>query len=80
VQRLALSDVLAPVCWGAAAGLLATAAGARLMRTLVYGVSVLDPYAIGGAAGVLILAAIGAAWLPARRASCLDPTVALRQD
>jgi putative ABC transport system permease protein len=80
VQRLALSDVLAPVCWGAVAGLLATAAGARLMRTLVYGVSVLDPYAIGGAAGVLILAAIGAAWLPARRASCLDPTVALRQD
>jgi putative ABC transport system permease protein len=80
VQRLALADALSPVCWGAGAGLLATLAGARLMRTLVYGVSVLDPYAVGGAAGVLILAAIGAAWLPARRASRLDPTVALRQE
>jgi predicted permease len=80
VQRLAIADVLSPVCWGAGAGLLATVACARLMRTLVYGVSVLDPYALGGAAGVLILAAIGAAWLPARRASRLDPTVALRRD
>jgi putative ABC transport system permease protein len=80
VQRLALADVLPPVCWGAGAGLLATVACARLMRTLVYGVSVLDPYAVGGAAGVLILAAFGAAWLPARRASRLDPTVALRQE
>ncbi|HVW06186.1 MAG TPA: ABC transporter permease [Vicinamibacterales bacterium] len=80
VQRLAIADVLSPVCWGAGAGLLTTVACARLMRTLVYGVSVLDPYALGGAAGVLILAAIGAAWLPARRASRLDPTVALRQD
>jgi putative ABC transport system permease protein len=80
VQRLALADVLPPVCWGAGAGLLATVAGTRLMRTLIYGVGVLDPYAIGGAAGVLILAAIGAAWLPARRASRLDPTVALRQE
>ncbi len=80
VQRLALADVLPPVCWGASAGMLATLACARLLRTLVYGISVLDPYAVGGAAGVLMLAALGAAWLPARRASRLDPTVALRQD
>jgi ABC-type antimicrobial peptide transport system permease subunit len=78
IQRLAVAAVLGPVCWGAVVGLAATAAGTGLMRTMVYDVSVLDPYAIGGSALLLLAAALGAAWLPARRASRLDPTIALR--
>jgi putative ABC transport system permease protein len=78
IQRLAVAAVLGPVGWGAVVGLAATAAGTGLMRTMVYDVSVLDPYAIGGSALLLLAAALGAAWLPARRASRLDPTIALR--
>jgi predicted permease len=80
IQRLAVTAVFGPVCWGAAVGLAATAAGAGLLRTMVYDVSVLDGYAIGGSVLVLLTAALGAAWLPARRASRLDPTVALRDE
>lgn len=80
VQQLALTDALRPVCWGALTGLAATVACARFMRALVFDVSVLDPLAVGGAAISLLLVAAAAAWLPARRASRLDPTRALRQD
>jgi putative ABC transport system permease protein len=80
LQRLAVAAIFGPICWGAALGLAATAAGAGLMRTMVYDVSVLDPYAIGGAVLLLLAAAVAAAWLPARRASRLDPTLALRNE
>jgi putative ABC transport system permease protein len=80
VRGLALSDAFGPVTAGIVAGLAVTVACARFMRALVFDVSVLDPVAIAGAATLLVIAAGAAAWLPARRASRLDPTVALRQE
>ncbi len=80
VHLLALGDALRPVAWGAVAGLAATFACARFMRAILFDVSTIDPLAIGGALIVLLVVAAAAAWLPARRASRLDPTIALRQE
>ena len=80
VQRLALSEGLRPVVLGAIAGLSLTLATSHLIRTQLFGVSAIDPLAVGGAALALLAVAVVAAWLPARRASRLDPITALRQD
>ena len=52
----------------------------RLLSGLLYGVHPLDPFTLGGAGLVLALAALLDAYLPARRASRVDPTVALRSE
>jgi ABC-type lipoprotein release transport system permease subunit len=44
----------------------------------VFGISPIDPLSIAAACGVLIVAAVGAAWVPARRAAGIDPLTALR--
>jgi predicted permease len=80
VRRLALADGLRPVFVGAGAGVALAFGLTRFMRTLLFGVSALDPAAIAGAAALLVAVAFLAAWLPARRASRLDPVVALRVD
>jgi putative ABC transport system permease protein len=80
VQRLALTEGLRSVVIGAVVGLVLTFATSHLIRTLLFEVSALDPLAVGGAALALLAVAVVAAWLPARRASRLDPITALRQD
>jgi putative ABC transport system permease protein len=65
----------------AVAGLVAgTGAGlvvARAMSSLLYEVAPWDPLALAAAGGVLIVTALGASYLPARRASRLDPVATL---
>jgi putative ABC transport system permease protein len=80
VLRVAVRGAIAPVTAGAAVGLVLAAAFARLVASLLFGVGPLDPWAIGSAAALLAVVAGTAAWLPARRASRLDPTVALRAE
>jgi ABC-type antimicrobial peptide transport system permease subunit len=80
VLRLALTEGLRPVVIGAIAGLSLTLATSHLIRTLLFEVSAVDPLAVGGAALSLLAVAVVAAWLPARRATRLDPGTALRQD
>jgi ABC-type antimicrobial peptide transport system permease subunit len=65
---------------GALAGLGVTLTTSRVAVSLLYGVSPTDPLAITAAIGVLGGAAFLAGWIPARRASRVDPMVALRYE
>lgn len=65
---------------GIAVGLAASAGLTRFIRGLLYGVPSLDFVAIAGAAAALLLCALSAGWIPARRAASIDPVQALRAD
>ena len=80
VLRLVLRQGLTPVVAGIVAGTVLSAAGARVMQTLVFETAPADPasFAIGSAA--LLVVSVVAAWIPARRATTVDPLVALRDD
>jgi putative ABC transport system permease protein len=69
---LALSGV------GVAVGLLAGAGLSRLMSSLLFGVTPLDPITYAGAVAVLVIAALAACYIPARRAAAVDPMETLR--
>ena len=67
-------------CVGGAIGVAASLLAARFLATLLFGVGTFDPVALTGAPLVLGVAAWLAAYLPARRASRVDPLAALRAD
>ena len=65
---------------GLAIGLLVALAGAHVMATQLYGVSERDPLTYAGISALLVAVAVLASWLPARRATRVDPAVALRAE
>jgi putative ABC transport system permease protein len=77
---MVLRDVLAPVVAGIAVGVPAIVALAQLVRSLLYGVGPADPSTIAFTALLMCAVAAAAAYLPARRATKVDPTVALRYE
>ncbi|HVS15880.1 MAG TPA: ABC transporter permease [Thermoanaerobaculia bacterium] len=68
------------VAAGLAGGVIVALGLSRLMTAVLYQTSSTDPLAFVFAAGVLLVAALLASWLPARRASTVDPVTALRTD
>jgi ABC-type antimicrobial peptide transport system permease subunit len=80
VMRLAFAETLGPVVVGLSAGTVAALVVARLGRTLLYGIGPGDPMTFVGGALILAASALAAGWLPARRASRIDPLTALRDE
>jgi predicted permease len=80
VLGLVLGQGMILVGAGLAIGLIAAYSTAGLMRSLVVGVSPHDPLTFGGTAVVLGAIALVASYIPARRATRIDPLVALRTD
>jgi putative ABC transport system permease protein len=80
VRRLIVGRGIKLALAGVALGLGGALALTRLMKTLLFGVSATDPTVFIGLALFLITISLLACWLPARRATKVDPLVALRQE
>jgi predicted permease len=78
LKRMFLRHGLTLAITGVAIGLPAAVGLMRLMKSLLFGVSALDPLAFAAASAALVLAAALASFLPARRAAAVDPVEALR--
>jgi ABC-type antimicrobial peptide transport system permease subunit len=84
IPRQVLAMILRESSWmsaaGIAVGLGASFVLARLVRSMLYGVAASDPLTFLGAAVLLLLVALGASWIPARRAAGIQPIEALRHE
>lgn len=80
VLRLVIAQGMMPALSGAAIGIAGCFALTRMMSSLLYGVGPQDPVTITGVLILLIAVALGASYLPARRAAKADPIVALRYE
>jgi ABC-type antimicrobial peptide transport system permease subunit len=80
VMRKMLMDGMRPAVLGLVVGLAASLAVRRLMRDLLYEIKPLDPMVFTAVAAVLLAVAAVACFVPARRASRLDPMQALRTE
>ncbi len=65
---------------GVVIGLLVTLASIRVVKSMLYGLTPKDPITLGGSVVLLLLMALFAGWVPAYRASRVDPAEALRHD
>jgi predicted permease len=79
VLRMVFGQGLRLAGWGVGLGLVVAGAAAQLLSALLYGISALDPLAFGAAALTVIGVAASAILTPARRATRVDPIVALRE-
>ncbi|HTB09930.1 MAG TPA: ABC transporter permease [Bryobacteraceae bacterium] len=80
VLRMVLGEVGILVFSGLAVGIAAALATTRFLQSFLYGLAPNDPWVLGSAAAVLASVALLAGYLPARRASRLDPMTALREE
>jgi len=80
VVTLIVADGMGPIVVGAVAGLAAAAVVARILRSLLFGVAPLDVASFVAAPAILTAVALLACYFPARRATAVDPLVALRDE
>jgi predicted permease len=80
VVRMIVREALVLLAVGAAIGVALSMASARAVAALLYGLQPSDPVTLTMAVAGLALVSLLASWLPARRASRVPPTVALREE
>lgn len=80
VKRWITMQIARRVVLGCAIGLLGALLCARVVRDLLYGVSATDPVVLGATCAALIVVALLATWIPARRAAAIDPMQTLRTE
>ena len=80
IVRRVLQRSLALAATGLLAGLLVALALSRLLASLLFGVGATDPATYIGVSGLLLLVSAVASWIPARRATRVDPVSALRSE
>ena len=80
VQRMFVGHGMLLALVGLGLGLAAAFGMTRLMSSLLFGVTALDPISYGVAASLLIAASVFASYFPARRATAVDPVEALRAE
>ena len=80
IERLVLGESLRMAAIGVPIGLAGLAAAAQLAGSMLLGVTPLDPLAYVLSAVAAVALALAAAWLPARRATRVDPMEALRAE
>ena len=80
IVRLVFQHVGMLIAAGLAVGLAGSLWAARFVEALLFQLEARDPVTFAGAAAVLVVVGVLAAWMPARRAARLDPVAALRMD
>jgi predicted permease len=80
VLRMVLREVGLLIVVGLAMGFAAALATTRFVQTFLYGLTPNNPWILGSAGAILAMVALFAGYLPARRASRLDPMTALREE
>jgi putative ABC transport system permease protein len=78
VLRLVITQAMKPVLIGGVIGLAVCIALGHLLQRQLFGVSATDPMILAAVCAGLVLVALIASWVPARRATRVDPMVALR--
>jgi putative ABC transport system permease protein len=80
IRSLILGEGARLVGWGLAAGIAAALALGRVCQVFLYGVTPADPLTLASASLLFVLVSLLACWVPARRATAVDPLEALRTD
>ena len=80
VLKMVLGEAVATAAIGVIAGIAGAFALTRWMQSQLFGINATDPPTFGGMALLLILVSLAACWIPARRATRVDPLVALRYE
>jgi putative ABC transport system permease protein len=80
ISRMVIGEGIALTTAGLVVGIVAAAGASRMLGSLLYGVDAADSLTLAGVVGLLAAVAVLASWIPARRASRVDPLVAMRGD
>jgi putative ABC transport system permease protein len=80
VLRMMMRQMMLPVALGGIAGLIIIASVSRILQSLLFGVSPVDPVVFGGVSLLLAGVAFLASYVPARRATRVDPMLALHHE